>query len=147
MGKEAKGQLRKMLCVSYHKWLGTAFQQLACAETLTPIFHHVLDAQNWPEREQGMTAAYEYIAEQHNRLSITAPLPTRVSPFYERPFLIIHADRFAEAIRGAITSPEVLALPPSLGGIDQFVDSTDVLSDPQWFERLRPLYASEDGDP
>ncbi len=128
----------------YSKWLGSAFRQLACAETLTPIFHRVLNAQSWPEREQGMTAAYEFIAGQHNQLGITDPLPDRVSRFYERPFLIIHADRFAEAIRGAISSAEVLALPPSLGGVDQFVDSTDVLSAPQWFERLRPLYAGAD---
>lgn len=126
----------------YIKWLGSGFQQLACAERLTPIFHRVLNAQDWREREQAMSAAYELVAEQHNQLGITQPLWTKVSPFYERPFSVIHADRFAEAIRTAINSEEVLALPPSLGGIDQFVDSTDVFSYPVWFERLRPLYTS-----
>jgi hypothetical protein len=124
----------------YIKWLGTAFQQLACAEQLTPIFYQVLDAHTWQERERQMTAAYETIAEKHNQLSITKPLSTKVSPFYERPFVVIQAERFAEAIRAAITSEAVLALSPSLGGIDQFVDSTDVLSYPEAFSQLRPMY-------
>jgi hypothetical protein len=124
----------------YIKWLGTAFQQLACAEKLTPIFHQTLNAQNWQDREQGMTAAYEYVAERHNQLGITESLPTKVSRFYERPFLVIQADHFVEALRAAITDEVVLALPPSLGGVDQFVDSTDVLSYPDQFNRLRQIY-------
>jgi hypothetical protein len=53
---------------------------------------------------------------------------------------VIQADRFAEAIRAVIKDAEVLVLPPSLGGIDQFVDSTDVLSYPDQFNRLRQIY-------
>lgn len=131
---------------TYIKWLGSAFQELACAEKLTSIFHHILNAENWQEREQGMSAAYELVAEQHNQLGITEPLSTKVSPFHERPFSVIHAERFVEAIRAAITSGEVLALPPSIGGIDQFVDSTDILSYPEWFGQLRPLYARWNAD-
>lgn len=130
----------------YIKWLGSAYQQLACAEKLTPIFHQILNAQDWREREHGMTAAYELVAEQHNQLGITEPLPVKVSRFHERPFFVIQAEQFAEAIRAAITNEKVLALPPSIGGIDQFVDSTDVLSYPDWFERFRPLYTRRNAD-
>jgi hypothetical protein len=32
-----------------------------------------------------------------------------------------------DATRRAISGPEVSALPPHIGGVDQFVDSTDIL--------------------
>jgi hypothetical protein len=55
-------------------------------------------------------------------------------------FLVIQADDFAEAIRAAITDEEIRALPENLGAIDQFVDSTDVLSYPKRFNRLKFMY-------
>lgn len=124
----------------YIKWLGTAFAQLDCAGHLTPIFMRVLDATSWQEREEHLSSAYEFAAGMHNDLGITAPLPTQVSQFYDRPFQIIHADNFADAIRAAITSEEVQALPVNLGAIDQFIDSTDVLSYPERFNQLKLMY-------
>jgi hypothetical protein len=126
----------------YIKWLGSAFQQLACAEQLTPIFHRVLDAATWPEREKHLTAAYEFVALKHNQLGITESLPAKVARFHERPFFVIQAEKFADALRAAITGEELLALPPQLGSVDQFVDSTDVLSYPEAFSQFRQLYQS-----
>jgi hypothetical protein len=127
----------------YIKWFGTAFAQLHCADQLTPVFTCVLSAGSWQEREKHLTAAYEFVARVHNSLGITEPLPEQVSPFYGRPFLVIQADRFAEAIRAAIADEEVRALPEHLGGVDQFVDSTDVLSYPAHLDRLKWLYQQE----
>jgi len=124
----------------YIKWFGTAFQQLDCAERLTPILTSVLNAATWQERERHLSVAYEHAAQMHNVLDVTAPLPTAVSQFHERPFLVPHADRFAEALDAAITSDEVRALPAHLGGIDQYVDSTDVLDNPRRFGQLKLLY-------
>ena len=126
----------------YIKWFGTAFAQLACAAHLTPILMRALDAHSWQEREKHLSAAYEFVARMHNTLGVTEPQPTQVSRYYGRPFLVIHADRFADAIHAAITSEEVLALPPNVGAIDQFVDSTDVLDDPAQFSRLRLMVSS-----
>jgi len=124
----------------YIKWFGTAFKQLSCADELTPILTRVLNAPTWPEREKPLTEAYEFVAEMHNDLGITEPLPTKVSPFHNRPFMIIQADTFSDAICAAITSEEVRALPAHLGGIDQFVDSTDVLSYPDRSDQLKIMY-------
>lgn len=41
-----------------------------------------------------------------------------------RPFLVLDAYRFADALIPTISDPAVRALPP-VGAIDQFVDSTD----------------------
>lgn len=124
----------------YIKWLGTAFQQLTCAPSLTPIFLKVQTARSWQARERHLTTAYQRIAQQHNDLALTPSLSTGVSSFHQRPFQVIQASRFAEAIRATITDPAILALPTHLGSIDQFVDSTDVLSYPAQFNQAKAWY-------
>ncbi len=110
------------------KWFGSAFAQLKCAGNLLPTFTQVLEADSWQKREEYLATAYEFVARMHNALGITESLSTEVSPYYTRPFLVIHADRFAQAIRAVITSEEVKALPEHLGSVDQFVDSTDAMN-------------------
>ena len=124
----------------YTKWFGTAFARLACAPRLLPSLGAALGATTWQERERSLSAAYEAVAELHNSLGITAPIEPRVSPFHDRPFSVIHGDRFWTAIRAAIVDENVRRLPPHLGSISQWADSTDVLSYPDWFGRLRELY-------
>ena len=121
----------------YIKWFGRAFAQLDCADALSPVFDRVLAATSWEARQAHLTTAYTYAAAMHNALGITEPLPPEVSPFHNRPFLVIHADRFVDAIRAEIRSEAVLALPERLGAYDQFVDSTDAL---RYLERFRVLY-------
>ena len=126
--------------VPYIKWFGTAFEHLKIAPQLSPILLSALIAANWPERERHLCAAYEIIAQAHNALNITQPGPTQVSNFHDRPFKVIQAEIFANLTRAAITDPEVLALPPHIGASDQFVDSTDVLSDPNFIDRLKAMF-------
>jgi hypothetical protein len=120
----------------YIKWFGTAFAQLDCAGQLAPLLMQVLEASNWEARQKSLCAAYELAAERHNRLGITEPLSTKVSHFFGRPFLVIQAGRFVEAIRARITDVEVKALPEYLGSVDQFTDSTDALNQLQRIKRV-----------
>jgi hypothetical protein len=126
--------------VPYSKWFGTAFAQLDCAGRLAPILEGILASKNWQEREQHLSAAYEHVAAMHNDLGITEPVPTKVSPFHNRPFMVIHADAIAQAIWEAIEDDEVKALPYGVGKVDQVVDSTDVLSHTARCRRLASLY-------
>ena len=121
----------------YIKWFGTAFTHLDCASALMPIFKEVLEARSWQNREKYLSAAYETIAGMHNALGITEPLSPKVSNFFDRPFIVINAGRFADAIRAQIKDPQVLALPKHLGGFDQFVDSTDAI---EHLERIKVVY-------
>jgi hypothetical protein len=121
----------------YIKWFGSAFAQLDCASDLVPIFTRVLEANSWEERQTHLTATYEFVARMHNTLGITEPLTTEVSQYHSRPFLVIHADRFVDAIRAVIKSEEVRALPEHLGSIDQFIDSTDAQ---RYLDRLKAVY-------
>ncbi len=124
----------------YSKWFGTAFARLPCAQRLGPIFQNVLQAQSWREREPQLSIACEFVAEKHNTLGITRPLDTKASPFYNRPYHVIHAERFAHEIREAISDQKVRKMRIPIGSIDQFVDSTDVMSNPQLFRKLRIMF-------
>ena len=124
----------------YVKWFGTAFAALASAELLQPILTEALRAETWQVREQHLSAACERLATLHNALSITPPLPTDVTPFHDRPFQVIQAGRFVDALRARITDPDVLALPPHLGGVDQWTDSTEVYNSLRRLDRFTFAY-------
>lgn len=135
----------------YPKWFGTAFARLRRAPTLGPILAAALAASTWPEREGHLARAYELLAEQHNALGITPPMEAKVSPFWDRPFQVIHADRFVAAIDASIADPSLRALlnragRARYGSLDQISDSTDVLSYPAVSARLRALYETEPSD-
>jgi Domain of unknown function (DUF4037) len=124
----------------YSKWLGTAFAGLRCAGVLAPALKRALAAEDAQTREEQLAAAFEFVAVQHNSLTITEFVePT--SRFYAgRPYRVLRAERFVEATRLAIRDDAVLALPDGVGSIDQFVDSTDVLSRSQRAQQLRSIY-------
>ena len=127
----------------YPKWFGSAFAQLSCSATLMPIFERVLRAKRWPEREQHLTQAYEFVATMHNQLHITKPIATQVSPFFSRPFMVIQGGAIGRQIWNAIEDEEVKALPYGVGKVDQYVDSTDILSNKERFRALSALYANK----
>jgi hypothetical protein len=127
----------------YSKWLGTAFARLNCAASLQPSLYNALSVTNWRERERSLSAAYEIIAKTHNALQFTPPLATAVSPFHGRPYLTLHAARYAEALVATITDPAVRGIMDRaglIGSIDQVADSVNLLTDTQLCARLRTLY-------
>lgn len=110
----------------YSKWLGTAFARLPCAAALTPRLSAALAARSWQERERHLTPAYESAAALHNELGLTEPVDGAVRRFHDRPFLVLDAFRFTDALVASIADPAIRALPP-VGAIDQYVDSTDLM--------------------
>ena len=86
----------------------------------------LLTTATWPAAEQALVGAYREVAARHNRLGLTQPLDPSLRPFHDRPWLVIDADRFADACLEAMADRALAAFQP-IGAIDQFVDSTDVL--------------------
>ena len=126
--------------VPYSKWLGTAFGKLKIATKLAPVLQEVLVAKTWKARERKLAQAYTIVARQHNALKITKTLPTNVTNYYGRPYLVIHADAFASSIKNAIKDPGVKNISTSVGSIDQFVDSPVVLQQASLSRRLGVVY-------
>jgi Domain of unknown function (DUF4037) len=126
----------------YAKWLGTAFQRLQCASELAPHLAGALAANDWRTRERHLVNAYEVVARLQNDLGVTERVPQTGASFHGRPFLVIHADRFARAAEQAIRHPVLRGLPPRIGSVSQWVDATDVLERPRLVQRLRSAYTS-----
>ena len=110
----------------YSKWLGTAFGRLEAAGTVGPLLTAAMAADRWPAAEEALVAAYQEVATRHNRLGLTEPLDPAPRQFFDRPWLVLDADRFAVACLAAMADRRLASLQP-IGAIDQFVDSTDVL--------------------
>ncbi|MDQ0930726.1 DUF4037 domain-containing protein [Streptomyces turgidiscabies] len=114
----------------YGKWTGSAFARTPQAPTLTPVLTAALAATDWPTREHHLARAYETVAAAHNQLGLSDRVDPTTRPYHDRPFQVLHAERFARALTTHITDPAIRAL-PTIGTVDQFIDSTDVLSRPE----------------
>lgn len=126
--------------IPYSKWLGTAFAQLPCSKQLGPILAGVLNSTTWKEREKWLSRAYEIAGNLHNSLGVTRHVKAEVSDYYNRPYLVIHAERFAKATRDAIEDENVKTIGVIIGSVDQFVDSIDLLSNPQLLRLSKALF-------
>jgi hypothetical protein len=94
-------------------------------------------ARAWPEREAGIVGAVAVLAMRHNDLAITPPVDSSPRLFHERPFTVMDAERFANALTETIDDPFVRAMPTHLGGIDQYMDSTDALVSDELRQAIR----------
>lgn len=110
----------------YSKWLGTAFSQLPAAEFLEPVLRRGLTMSDWPSRENELCRAYEFTARRHNELGLTAPLPTSVGNYFDRPIRVIDTGNFVNALRATISDPRLRNARP-IGAVDNFIDSTDAM--------------------
>jgi len=112
----------------YGKWLGTAFARLPGTAGLTASLTAAITAGGWPASEEHLCEAYGTVVSMHNELELTASLDSRTRRFYDRPYQVIGAGRFADALREAITDPRIRELPLS-GAIDQIIDDTEAAGD------------------
>ena len=126
----------------YSKWFGTAFARLACGPTLTPILNRVLDTNPWQARQEPLCEAYVLLAEMHNALGVTEPVAPTITDYFNRPYKVIFAGRFAEATHKAINDEQIKAIAADIGGVDQLVDCTDVSAQPSLMRKLQVLYSS-----
>ena len=124
----------------YSKWLGSSFNELYISKKLGPSLKRALAAENWKSRERWLSESYAMVARQHNALKITSPMPVKATNYFKRPYKVIHADQFAEAIKRVIRNREVKAIKTNIGSIDQFTDCTNVIEDRRLCERLQIVY-------
>ncbi len=112
----------------YSKWLGTAAARLPGASAIVGPCHQAITATTWPDRQRALTELFEKLARAHNELGLTQPIDPTIRPFYDRPYQVIDGGRFAAALRESIADDQVRTL-PSIGAVDQFIDSTDAVCD------------------
>jgi hypothetical protein len=95
----------------YGKWLGTAFARTSAGDRLTPLLTAALTATDRHAREHRLATAYETVAALHNQLGLTDPIDPTTRPYHSRPFRVLRADRFAQALLSGVTDPAIRELP------------------------------------
>lgn len=126
----------------YPKWLGSGFARLAMAPELTPHLAGALAADDWPQRQEHLAAAYLVLAERQLAAGLGQAVTPVVGPYHERPFTTINADDLVAASREAIADPWLRGL-PVMGALDQVSDLTPLLEDPDAARRVMGgLYAA-----
>ena len=108
------------------KWLAAAFARLPDAAAICPSLRAAVAATDWAARERHLGRAYTAVAARHNELGLAGPLDPCTRPYFDRPYQVIGAGRFAAALRAAIADPQIRALPLA-GAVDQVIDSTDAI--------------------
>jgi hypothetical protein len=124
----------------YDKWLGTAFSLLAGAPGMQPSIAGALEAPDYAALEPCLVALYGLLGEMHNRLGVTGPMDCSPRKYFSRPFVVMRAERFANALLSAVRSEELRRIPVRMGAIDQFIDSTDFIEHPETYRSVLALY-------
>jgi hypothetical protein len=124
----------------YEKWLGSAFAKLRSSAVVAPLLDSALRGSEYASIERALAAAYQALGEMHNSLGLTGPIDPSPRPFFGRPYLVIKADRFANALLAAIEAEELRAIPIRIGAIDQFIDSPDYIENVSMYGRTRRLF-------
>lgn len=122
----------------YTKWRGMAFQALAVAADLAGPLAAAANAPGWRDRESGLAEACEVLLSAQRARGLPAPAPA-VTPFWDRPYRIV-AEAVPAALLAGITDPEVTRLPASIGSVEQWISSVDVLASPVRRSALQAAY-------
>jgi hypothetical protein len=123
----------------YTKWLGTAFARLGHPDGLDRELEEALAADTLAGRERALTAAYRKVAVRHNDLKLTEPVDPEPHQYFDRPAMVLGAERFADACLAAVKDQRVKDL-GLIGAVDQFADNTDLLSNPAAYRKLISIY-------
>lgn len=123
----------------YSKWLGTAFARLPLAQPLLPYMQSLTTALDWREREKHLSALYSHMATIHNESGLTPPLSVETHSFFGRPYQVLFAERFADAINATIQNPRLVNI-AHVGAVDQFTDNVAIHSNAKIAAKLETFY-------
>jgi hypothetical protein len=74
-----------------------------------------------------LASAYEIAGTATNALGLCPPVAATRRSYHGRPITVIHGERFAEVLCGAISDPSLRSA-PLIGSADQFLDNTHLLA-------------------
>jgi hypothetical protein len=111
----------------YAKWREARLRTLPGADRLAELLAEAVTANPWQAREQAISDAAELLLDAQRARGLPAP-ERAIGVFYDRPFRTV--DDSAVGMLLADVSDERLRSIPLIGGVDQWIDSDQVLSNP-----------------
>jgi hypothetical protein len=132
------GFLQHRRYAPYPKWFGAAYAELNLPESEALVA--ALSAGGSDASEDALVTAYEIVAGRHNELAVTEEVEATVRQFWGRPIRVLSADRFVEALRKAVSDPDLQAVDHDSGAVDALSDNTQLLSNPVLWRQLVGLY-------
>ncbi|MDQ1645330.1 MAG: hypothetical protein QOJ50_1514 [Cryptosporangiaceae bacterium] len=112
----------------YPKWTEALFARIPGAADLADPLAALASAPDWPAAERAFAAAASILLGWQRDRGLPAPAHP-VIPFFGRAYLGVEP-AIAAGLRALVTDPEVLALPPGVGSLEQWTGHTAVLSSP-----------------
>ncbi|MHA2105974.1 MAG: DUF4037 domain-containing protein [Candidatus Hodarchaeales archaeon] len=122
----------------YSKWLTHGFDLLPNIEQLKILLERALTTSNWREREDCLCEAILILIEKQNKLSLTKPLSLKPEQFHGRDIKIIEIEIVVKALSGEIDLDSNSL--SQIGGIDQFIDNTLILSSSSEARKIIGIY-------
>jgi hypothetical protein len=111
----------------YSKWRGTLLRRLEGGEAVASALADVMRAADWRERQDALARSLDVLLRAQRRAGLPA-VETAAVAFWDRPFL--QPDPLiVEQLREGIASPELRALHPGRGSIEQCTDNVAILTD------------------
>ncbi len=107
----------------YEKWLGTAIG----SDPVAPLLLTALRAGDFAQREEALCAVLEQAGRRQNALGLAGAVDATRRGYFDRPYRVLGADRFAAALMAAIGDRE-LRERPLTGAVSQVLDNTDALT-------------------
>lgn len=111
----------------YSKWRGTLLRRLQCGDQVAAPLVEVMGAASWRERQAALARSLDVLLRLQRSAGLPAAEPAAVA-FWDRPFVQPNP-RIVETLREGISSPEVLALVPGRGSVEQRTDNVAILTD------------------
>ena len=112
----------------YAKWFGTVFRTLGSSDAVGPAVGRLLAAPDTLGRNRAVAAALDVLLQQQRALGLVEGSSATI-PFWDRPHLQVDPAVVPQLL-GPITDPDVRALPPGRGSVEQRSDDAGLLTDP-----------------
>jgi hypothetical protein len=112
----------------YPKWTEVFLRRLPGIGTFARALEQIARASRWPERESAIRSAASLLLATQRDRGLPAPDSATV-PFWDRPYPGI-AEPVWRTLLATIADPQVTALPPGIGSLEQWTANTDILSRP-----------------
>lgn len=118
----------------YSKWSTVQLKTLELGKRMYPLLLCILETQDWREREDLLCDAYITVLKYQNHIGLTEALELSPKNYFDRPQQVIDVGIITSALKHNILPP--LDNIPPIGGMDQFIDETNLLSTPHYYTRF-----------